>query len=300
MRPYREALTRDPDSSLRLLNRRLQNAIPFEWHHHREFELTLTLNSRGQRFVGDHVGDYDDGDLVLLGPNLPHTWFSRGKITENDPHIALVAWFHPDWARQMMRGVVEFQRIAAMLDRAASGLRFPQEATRSARKRFKSLFSCLPTARLLTLLSVLDELSLSRAEPLSNAPPLRDSQEESRERIDRILTHVHANYSRTIGLTELAGIGALSVSGLHRLFLKHTGRTISEYVAHLRIGDACARLSGTSQPIGTIAQFVGYSSLANFNRQFRTMRRMTPREYRKLFLVPRRPGVVHTTHALDS
>ena len=69
MRPYREALTRDSDSSLRLLNRRLQNAIPFEWHHHREFELTLTLNSRGQRFVGDHVGDYDDGDLVLLGPN---------------------------------------------------------------------------------------------------------------------------------------------------------------------------------------------------------------------------------------
>jgi AraC-like DNA-binding protein len=282
MRPYREALTRDPDSSLRLLNRRLQNAIPFEWHHHREFELTLTLNSRGQRFVGDHVGDYDDGDLVLLGPNLPLTWSSREKVAEKDPHIALVVWFHPDWARQMMRGVIEFHRIEAMLDRAASGLRFPQEATGSARKRFRGLFSCLPTARLLTLLSVLDELSLIRAEPLSSALPLKDSQQERRERIDRIVTHIHANYSRANSLTELAGIGALSVSGLHRLFLKHTGRTISEYVAHMRIGDACARLSGTNQPIGTIAQMVGYPSLGNFNRQFRAMRRMTPREYRKL------------------
>ena len=63
-----------------MLDRRLDDGIPFQWHHHPEFELTLTLNSRGQRFIGDHIGDYDDGDLVLVGPNLPHTWVSREKI----------------------------------------------------------------------------------------------------------------------------------------------------------------------------------------------------------------------------
>lgn len=77
MKPYRERVVLDPGSSICTLNRRLDNGIPFQWHHLPEFELTLTLNSRGQRFVGDHVAEYDHGDLVLLGPNLPHTVLAR-------------------------------------------------------------------------------------------------------------------------------------------------------------------------------------------------------------------------------
>ena len=77
MRPYLEHLPVPPDASWSMLNRRLDEAIPFQWHHHPEFELTLTLNSRGERFIGDHVGSYEPGDLVLVGPNLPHSWASR-------------------------------------------------------------------------------------------------------------------------------------------------------------------------------------------------------------------------------
>jgi len=68
MRPFLEHLQRPPEASWSMLNRRLDDAIPFQWHHHPELELTLTLNSVGQRFVGDHVGSYGHGDLVLVGP----------------------------------------------------------------------------------------------------------------------------------------------------------------------------------------------------------------------------------------
>src|SRR3954454_13540183 len=115
MKAFRETVSREPGSSLSRLNRRLDDAIPFQWHHHPEYELTLTLNSRGQRFIGDHVGDYEDGDLVLIGPNLPHTWFSRDKIVAAEPHVALVIWFHPDWTRQMNRDFVEFGAVETML-----------------------------------------------------------------------------------------------------------------------------------------------------------------------------------------
>ena len=93
MRPFLEHLQRPPEASWSMLNRRLDDAIPFEWHHHPELELTLTLNSVGQRFVGDHVGSYGHGDLVLVGPNLPHTWASRDKLDATAPHVALVLWF---------------------------------------------------------------------------------------------------------------------------------------------------------------------------------------------------------------
>jgi hypothetical protein len=99
--------------------------------------------------------------------------------------------------------------METMLDRAARRLRFPRDRTASVRKRFKTLFSFAPTKRLLTLLSVLDELSLSSAEPLSSALPPRGAHLEGRERIDRMLTYIHAKYSHTISRTELARIGAL-------------------------------------------------------------------------------------------
>ena len=97
MKPFLEKIHKPADASWSMLNRRLQDGIPFQWHHHPEFELTLTLNSRGLRFIGDQVGEYDDGDLVLLGPNLPHTWASREAVRAGEPHVALVLWFDSDW-----------------------------------------------------------------------------------------------------------------------------------------------------------------------------------------------------------
>ena len=283
-KPFRELLSVEPESSLSRLNRRLDDAIPFQWHHHPEFELTLTLNSRGQRFIGDHVGHYDDGDLVLVGPNLPHTWYSREKLLETSPHIALVVWFHPDLTDNLTKNLVEFRGVQAMLKRAGRGLQFSSSASHAIRSNFERVFSCPPAERLLTLLAVLHQLASDDAEPLASVSPLLASPQESRDRIDRILTHVHAHYTETLVVHQLADIAALSESGLHRLFVKHTGKTISSYLTHMRIGDACAKLSGTTQQINYIADAVGYASLANFNRQFLALKGMTPREYRKLFM----------------
>ncbi|WP_183861076.1 MULTISPECIES: AraC family transcriptional regulator [unclassified Rhizobium] len=284
MRPYLEKLIQEPESSLSRLNRRLDDSIPFQWHHHPEFELTLTLNSRGQRFIGDHVGEYDDGDLVLVGPNLPHTWSSREKIAPSAPHVALVTWFHPDWTQRLAQTSVELRAIEAMLARADRGLQFSHGAAIAIRPLYESLFVAAPTERLFTLLAILHQLSGdTSSQPLATTSPPRETAGENRERIDRLLNHIHMNYGRPIALAELADIAALSLSGLHRLFLKHTGKTISDYLIHIRIGDACARLSGTTQPIAVVADAAGYGSLANFNRQFRALKGMTPRDYRALF-----------------
>lgn len=283
MKPYLERLPLEPDSSLSRLNRRLDEAIPFQWHHHPEFELTLTLNSRGQRFIGDHVGTYDDGDLVLVGPNLPHTWASSEKIEATEPHVALVTWFHPDWARAMSDSFIEFRDIAAMLQRAGRGLQFSPQVARLVRPMIESTFDCPPAERLLKLLTILNHLTADPARPLASTSHDLAGPEQSRERIDRVLTHIHMHYARPLPLAELGDMAALSLSGLHRLFVRHTGTTISDYIARMRVGDACARLSGTTQPVGHIADVTGYNSLANFNRQFRAIKGMTPRDYRKLF-----------------
>lgn len=284
MKPYLERLTPEPASSLSLLNRKLDEAIPFQWHHHPEYELTLTLNSRGQRFIGDHIGDYADGDLVLIGPHLPHSWASRDKIDHKQPHRALVIWFTPEQVQRLSRGFVEFQPIEHMLIQAAHGLQFSAASASAVRPAIETLFILPPAARLLSLFNIFATLAEdTAAQKLSSHPIQPHAQPESRDRIDRVLSYIHQHYMEKLALNNLAAIAALSVSGLHRLFSKQTGTTISAYIIRLRIGDASAKLASTQQPVAHIAMSTGYESLANFNRQFKKAKGVTPRAYRTLF-----------------
>ncbi|WP_343314397.1 AraC family transcriptional regulator [Brucella sp. BE17] len=281
MKPYLEHLSTSPDSSWSMLNRRLDNAIPFEWHHHPEYELTLTLNSRGQRFIGNHVSSYDHGDLVLIGPNLPHTWASREKIDANEPHIALVFWFRREWIETLAAGSVEFTSVIRLIRDAVTGLAFDGALGHALSADFQAMFSRTPTQRLIALLEIVVRLAESKRHPLSTIVP--QDVEGDRSRIDRVLAYLHRHYNQPIRIGQIAEVAALSESGLHRMFRRHTQASISDYLISLRIGEACARLSATSQPIQHIAADIGYASLANFNRQFKALRDMTPREYRAMF-----------------
>jgi AraC-like DNA-binding protein len=284
MRPFLEKLPVFQDSSWSYLNRRLDEAIPFQWHHHPEYELTLTLNSRGQRFIGDHAGAYDDGDLVLVGPNLPHTWVSSSKIDPDRSHIALVLWFHPDWAARLTEGFPEFRNVQGLLARAGCGLKFSPTFADAIRAEHEAIFDLPPAERTLSLLRILDRLAGDMdAQKLASVPVLQEGTPESRQRIDRVATHIHMHYAEPLSLAELADVAALSVSGLHRLFARHMQTTVTDYIMRMRIGDASARLSGTDQPIRFIADAVGYGALSNFNRRFRALKGMSPREYRGLF-----------------
>lgn len=281
LKAYLEHLALPADASWSMLNRRLDDGIPFQWHHHPEWELTLTLNSHGQRFVGDHVGEYGPGDLVLVGPNLPHTWASRGKESPALPHVALVFWFRQDWMDGILGSGVEGQSARQMLARGMGGLAFDAGLGRELAGEFQAIYDQPPMARLLGLLAILDRLAHVGSSPLSTVGP--KASLESRQRIDRVLTHLHLSYAETIRLEELAEIAALSLSGLHRMFRKHTQSSVTDYVMRLRVGEACARLSGSDQPIQHVAGDVGYASMVNFNRQFKALRGMTPREYRAMF-----------------
>lgn len=283
MRPLLEKVRPPEGASWAWLDRRLDDAIPFQWHHHPEYELTLTLNSRGQRFVGDAIGDYGDGDLVLVGPNLPHTWASRDRIDPAAPHRALVMWFHPDWAAPLVGLLAELRPVGDLLDRARRGLQFSPAAAAAVRPLIEAIFERPGPDRLSGLIDVLRQLALAPATPLSS-PRLVQAPSGSRTRIDRVLDHIHVHYAEGLSVPDLAEIAALSPSGLHRLFRRHTHQTITDYVVRLRIGEACALLSGTSRPIAHIAEEVGYDSLANFNRQFKALKAMTPRRYRARFV----------------
>ena len=286
MRPLFEKVTVPEGASWALLDRRLDDGIPFQWHYHPEFELTLTLNSRGQRYIGDAISAYDDGDLVLLGPNLPHTWFSAEKIDARHPHHAIVMWFTEAWRESVTTTLAEMRIVEPMLARAGRGVVFSHAAAERARPIVETIPALPPADRLFRLMQVLAILAGDEAaEPIaSRAADRRQVESPDRARIERVLDHIHAHYRERIDVETLADVAALSASGFHRLFRRHTRLTLTRYVAELRIGQACALLVNSERPIAHIADEVGYANLANFNRQFRALKELTPREFRRIFV----------------
>jgi AraC-like DNA-binding protein len=281
VKPFFETVTPEPGASWAFLDRRLPNCIPFQWHHHPEYELTLTLNSRGHRYVGDDVGAYDDGDLVLIGPGIPHSWHSREAIDPFKPHVALVAWFTREWVSQLTTAFPETSQLTGMLARATQGLSFDRCASEIVAPLFEEIRTAAPTRRLVLLIEILTTLCHAHAAtPLAN-PPSEDVEVAADPRLIRVLDHLHAHFAQAIAVDTLSQLACVSTSTFHRMFKRHTRMTMVDYVTRLRIGRACSLLIESPQSIATIAADVGYGNLSLFNRQFARAKGTTPSVFRK-------------------
>lgn len=276
----REVLPQSGEVSWQRLDRRLERGIPFNWHHHPEIELTLTLNCVGQRFVGDSVSSFVDGDLAMVGANLPHTWTSQERIDTSQPYSAKVIWFDRNWLKAMGHSAPELMSLVPFCDRAQRGLQFSTSTRTDARPLIDRLFDMPQTEGITTLLELLLVLSRDEGAVALSSTEVLQKVDAYTERMNRVLNHVHQNYEKAISVDDLAEIAALSPSGLHRMFKRHVGTSLTNYLINLRIGEACARLASTDVPIGIVSQDVGYFSQANFNRHFLRLRSETPNAFR--------------------
>ena len=282
MKPSFEKVVVPAGASWTLFHRRLP-AFPFEWHYHPEYELTFTLNSLGQRYIGDHIAPYGNGDLALVGPNLPHTWQSARAIDPGAPHVAIVMWFTQGWVEQVLRPLPEFRATCRMLDASTRGLGFSARTAAQAQTRILALLERDQTAQVIGLIDLLAIVPRDGGQtPLSSpARPARATADGDEARIAPVLGYLHARYGDpALSVARLARRVHMSLSTLHRLFRRHTHMSVTDYVTQLRIGRASALLIGGDQPVAHIAEEAGYRSLANFHRQFKAVKGVTPRAFR--------------------
>ncbi|MBN3849953.1 AraC family transcriptional regulator [Paraburkholderia sp. Ac-20342] len=272
--------------SVRVYHRRLPR-IPFEWHHHPEYELTLTMNSRGKRFIGDSVAVYGDDDLVLVPPNLPHTWASNRSIDAAAPQVAIVIWFDGAWVRRLADVCPEYNGLCNLLRRAACGLAFENGAGTRLRGELERLLSADPRERLKAVLDVLDWLAQTPGAPLAS-PGAFDAHTGAPsgyqpDQLNRVLALIDTQFAHPLRLATLAKASGLSERSLTRHFTQHLGESVGRYITRVRIGHACRLLTGTGLPVSVIATRSGFANVANFNRQFKTAKALTPAAYRQQF-----------------
>jgi AraC-like DNA-binding protein len=280
MKPKVERVTIPPGCSIRIYHRRLPG-IPFEWHHHPEYELTLTLNSRGMRFIGDHIGSYESNDLVLIPCDMPHTWASKEAIDQSAPHQAIVIWFTETWALQIAELCPEYAAVSRLLKRSAGALSFGLSQAELMLSKKSDLLSESSSTRLHAVLSLLTELGDSGGTPLVTVLKTKRLNSDDLAPLNRVLDLLHSKHSEPIRVEEMCAVGNMSARTLHRVFVNHTGENVSDYLRKLRIGHACMLLAETDMPISVIAARAGFFTMSNFNRSFLETRQMTPMKFRR-------------------
>jgi len=265
-----------------ICRRRTDARFGFYWHVHPEIELTLIVRSRGRRFVGDSIEPYEDGDLVLVGADLPHTWDSDPR--RKGPHEAVFCQFSASFLGPDFLRAPEMAAVRRLLDRAAQGLRFTGRTQKAVSRRMDGMERLQGLGRLAALLDVLHALAGSRdVRPLSSrefAPALRRGDAD---RIDRVCKFLNDRCTGRISLADAAAAAHLSIPAFSRFFRRRTGRTLVAYLNELRTGLACRELIETDRPISDIAFDSGFNNLSNFNRKFLELKRMSPRDFRREF-----------------
>ena len=262
------------------------DAFPFAWHVHPEVELTLITAGRGRRYVGDSVEAFGPGDLVLLGPDLPHTWHTEpGPTAWPRACAAVVVQFRADFLGPGFLDRPEMRAVRGMLARSVRGLRFDGPTARRA----ADAVAALPRTtggltRLVALLGVLDRLARSRqVVELSGRTFDAPLGPRARRRVDAVFRLVQAHHDRPLTQADAARAVHLGPSAFARFFKRSTGRTFVDYVHEARVARACRLLVETELPVAGICFDAGFGNLANFNRVFKRLKGVSPRAFRQAF-----------------
>ncbi len=266
---------------------RNDRSFPFFWHYHPEFELTLILDSCGQRLVGNGIDDYAPGDVVLLGPNLPHSWRSAPSAAGmRHMHRAIVVQFRKMFLGEQFFNLEEMEPVRRVMAQSLSGLAFGQTPSgRSVGPKLAKFPLLNPGQRLVSLIDILLELGAEpAAQTLSTNMVKPTCRVEDQRRIETLCTYFSKHYDQKIDFNNLANSVHMDQASLCRFFKRATGRTMTAYVNELRVGVAAQLLAETDESIIDIGFRVGFGNYSNFNRQFKKIKSIGPRDLRRQFV----------------
>jgi AraC-like DNA-binding protein len=251
------------------------------WHRHPEVEIILFTEGMGLSFVGNHVGEFEAGDIYLLGSNLPHSFQKRapGVIAS----AIVVQFLENFWGDQYLK-LPECNQIRKLLDQAGFGLKIENDCKHQLSPIIKELETAQGFRRVLLLGMCLDMIASSGSYREVATLAIKPGNQKEQEMLDRIFRYTAGHFQNPITLNEIAGIACLTVPAFCNYFKKRTKKTYIDFLNEVRISHACTLLQETKKNMLEIGGECGYTTIANFHKQFRKIKKISPLQYRKQFI----------------
>lgn len=254
------------------------------WHYHPEYEIHLVVATSGKFYIGDFVGDFAPGQLIVTGPNLPQNWISDIEPGQVVPVRSLVIQFPESFIDGACAEMPEMDAVRPLLDRSRRGLLFDAATSQKVRPLVERLIEAQGLTRLALFWEILDHLVAGQHEVLASLSFQLDLTRINDSGINRAIAYLKDNLTEQIEEGDLAQMVGQSQSAFSRAFKRHTGQTLVRYRNQLRVDLACQLL--LRDPGARIAEIcfeVGFSNLSNFNRHFQNFKGMSPSQFKSTF-----------------
>ena len=280
LRPQLERIEPEFGSSFKLkaAQRTQVYKDPF-WHYHPELELAYIIDGSGKLHVGNHVSFYNNGGLILIGPNLPHYGFMDRLSRKNNQ---MVIQMKEDFLGDAFLELPETQSIKNLFMRSRSGLSFHGNTKKEVGERIQYLPYMTSLEKVTSLIHILDQLGSSEEYKSLNAEGMAITiQHQDNDRIDIIYDYVRANFQRDIALAEVSELVSMTIPSFCRYFKKLTKKTFVSFLNEVRIVHACKLISEERITITEICYECGFNNFSHFTKSFKRITGYTPSDYRK-------------------
>jgi AraC-like DNA-binding protein len=278
MRPHIQKLPLSEHSSF-LADKFITPYFETPWHYHSEYELVLIITGKGKRFVGNHVSDYEEGNLTFIGSNLPHL-FRKNNV--DDMGGSLVIHFQENFLGNAFVRTPEMQKIKLLFEKSKMGLHITGNTRQIMDKQMNDVLRLKGMERLIFLLQLLNILAHSTEYELLSNPDVIGQNGKDDDRLNKVFDYVISNFTENIQIENVAKIANMSYSGFSRYFKNRTKKTFSHFVNEIRIGHACKCLMENDVSISTVCFESGFNNLTHFNEQFKRIVKFTPHQFKKL------------------
>ena len=249
-----------------------------ELHYHNAYEIALILKSSGKRIIGDNIEDFTEGDLVLMGPNLPHVSY----INSDDSQVhALVIYFYPDWLTDAYVNSPDFIRFRELCDDMIRGIKILGDTKKRVTKSILKLKNYKGLQLIIAILEILEAIAQSREYDFLASPGYSSSySKKDVKRIEQIYRYVMEHFAEDIMLEDIASVANMTPTAFCKFFKVKTKKTFSHFVNEVRITHACKLLFNDDLSISQICFGCGFNNLTNFNKNFKRFTNMVPSEYK--------------------
>ncbi|MGI9547668.1 MAG: AraC family transcriptional regulator [Flavobacteriaceae bacterium] len=257
-------------------SKRLNNDA--KWHFHPEIELVYVNGGAGKRQIGSHLSYYSNGDLILIGSNLPHCGFTD-KFTGNKAET--VVQMKSDFLGNDFFDIPEMSQIQDLFEVAKGGVAFYGNAKRTIGEKLEVLEYQTDFQRLLSILNILNELGNSKEFKVLNAEGFAlETEIKDNDRINVVFNHVKNNFKEEITLKEIADMVSMTVPSFCRYFKKITNKTFVQFVNEYRLVHSSKLLAEHPMSISEVCLESGFNNFSHFNKSFKAFTGKNPSEYR--------------------
>ena len=273
-----ERIIPNEKSSFRTLhNNSPISEFKWEYHYHPEIELVCVTSGSGTRHVGYHKSNYTNGDLVLIGSNIPHSGFGLNSV---DPHEEIVLQFKEE-ILQFPQQESEARSIKELLERSQYGILYSTDTKKALLPRLRQMLEYEGYKRYLLLLEILFELSTCEDYELLNKEIMPYTIiSKNKTRLENIFTYVEHHYDKEIDIQDVAKLANLTLPAFCNFFKKATQITFTEFVNRFRISKACLLIT-QDKTISECSYSCGFNNVTYFNRMFKKYTDKTPSEFIK-------------------